>query len=90
MRVNVVFDKESLHILIDSGSTRNFLDLTLAKSLGFLLEPISTQAVTVTDGNHLACQFVCKSFKCKLHNCEFQSDMLLIPLGSCDMVLGIQ
>lgn len=64
--------------------------MALAKSLGSPLKPIATQAVTVADGNHLACQFSCKNFKWKLNHCEFQSDMLIIPLGSCDMVLGVQ
>lgn len=90
MRVNGVFGKQTLHILIDSRSTHNFLDLSLAKKLGLQLEPIATQAVTVADGNHLACQFICKEFKWRLHNFEFTSDMLLIPLGRCDMVLGVQ
>lgn len=90
MRVNGYHGSKKLHILIDSGSTHNFLDLTLARKLGLHLDSIATQAVTVADGNHLPCQFVCKDFIWKLHYTEFKSDMLLIPLGSCDMVLGVQ
>jgi len=33
---------------------------------------------------------VCKGFKWRLHNAEFKSDMMLIPLVSCDVVLGVQ
>ena len=33
---------------------------------------------------------MCKEFKWKLHNAEYMGDMLLIPLGSCDMVLEVQ
>jgi len=41
MRVNGHRGKKTLHILIDSGSTHNFLDEQLAKSLGCQLEPIA-------------------------------------------------
>lgn len=44
----------------------------------------------VVDGNHLARQSVCKGFKWSMQGIEFTSDVLLISLGSCDMVLGVQ
>ncbi|KAL2931387.1 Retrotransposon-derived protein PEG10 [Bienertia sinuspersici] len=90
MRVNGLYNQTPLHILIDSGSTHNFLDLGVAKKLSLTLEPISPQAVTVADGNHLACQYVCKNFSWRMHNVVFTSDVLIIPLGGCDMVLGVQ
>ncbi|PNX71153.1 retrotransposon-related protein [Trifolium pratense] len=40
MRVTGIHDKKSLQILLDSGSTHNFLDLEIAKSLGCKLEAI--------------------------------------------------
>ena len=44
----------------------------------------------MADGNHLACQNVCKNFEWRLLETCFKFDVLLIPLGSCDMVLGVQ
>ncbi|XP_074278160.1 uncharacterized protein LOC141601756 [Silene latifolia] len=90
MRVTGYIGKKPLHILVNSGITHNFLDLSLAKKMGLDLEKITPQAVTVADGNHLACQYVCKGFSWRLQNTEFKSDALLIPLGGCDMVLGVQ
>ncbi|XP_074283542.1 uncharacterized protein LOC141608089 [Silene latifolia] len=90
MRVIGYVGKKPLHILVDSGSTHNFLDLSLAKKMGLDLEKITPQAVTVADGNHLACQYVCKGFSWRLQNTEFKYDALLIPLVGCDMVLGVQ
>lgn len=75
-----------MHILIDLGSTHNFLDYSLAQKL----ELISTQSVAVADGNHLACEYVCRGFEWRMQNITFTSDVLIIPLGSCDMVLGVQ
>ncbi|XP_074296892.1 uncharacterized protein LOC141627552 [Silene latifolia] len=90
MRVTGYVGKKPLHILIDSGSTHNFIDLELANKLNLDVSAISPQAVTVADGNHLAYQSVCHNFQWKLQNTDFMCEALLIPLGSCDMVLGVQ
>lgn len=51
MRVTGYFGQKTLHILIDSGSTHNFLDLALARKLGCKLDPVFDQSVTIADGN---------------------------------------
>ena len=90
MRVTRTYEKVPLHILLDSGSTHNFLDLTMARKLGFTIEQIPMQSVAIANGNHLQCLHICRGFKWRLHNADFESDVLLIPLGICDMVLGVQ
>ncbi|XP_074298515.1 uncharacterized protein LOC141629403 [Silene latifolia] len=86
MRVMVFVNKKPIHILIYSGNTHNFMDVNLAKQLGCKVDKITPQAVTVANGNHLACQSICWV----LQNHTFVTDALLIPLGGCDMVLGVQ
>lgn len=90
MRVQGKVKDKLFHILVDSGSTHNFLDLTLAKKLGCNIESILSQAVGVADGNHLQCQHVCKCFQWSMQGQHFEADVLLISLGGCDMVLGVQ
>lgn len=90
MRVKGMVQGKPLHILIDSGSTHNFLDLAFAKKIGCPLEKIPFQAVTVADGNHISCNHVCKNFSWGMDTREFKTEVMLISLGSCDMVLGIQ
>ncbi|XP_021859476.2 uncharacterized protein [Spinacia oleracea] len=90
MRVRGLVKGKSIQILIDSGSTHNFVDLNVAQKLGCVVEKIPPQAITVADGNHLACQHICKGFSWTMQDIVFETDVLLIPLGSCDMVLGIQ
>jgi len=41
MRINGHVGKKTIHILIDSRSTHNFLDVNLAKGLGCKLEPLA-------------------------------------------------
>lgn len=90
MRVTGQYGKKAIHILVDSGSTHNFLDVHLAKKLGCPMESIDMQSVTVADGGVLKCQYICRNFTWRLQGTDFCADMFLIPLGSCDVVLGIQ
>ncbi|XP_056690204.1 uncharacterized protein [Spinacia oleracea] len=66
MRVTGTRNNKMFHVLVDSGSTHNFLGLELAKKLGCEIESIPSQGKT------------------------FTADMMLIVLGGCDMVLGVQ
>lgn len=50
----------------------------------------SFQDVTVADGNHISCNHVCKNFSWGMDSREFKTEVMLISLGSCDMILGIQ
>ncbi|PNX92266.1 retrotransposon-related protein [Trifolium pratense] len=90
MRVTGMHDKKVLHILLDSGSTHNFLDLELAKKLGCKLEAISPLAITSGGGHKLEAAFVCKSFKWLLQQTVFMADVIVLPLGCSDLILGIQ
>ncbi|XP_056690117.1 uncharacterized protein [Spinacia oleracea] len=87
MRVRGLVKGKPLQILIDSGSTHNFVDLDFARKLGCKLDKIPAQAITVADGNHLACQHSCQGFTWEMQGVSFVTDVLLIPLGSCDMVV---
>ena len=90
MRVKGLVGDKIISILIDSGSTHNFVDITLAQSLKCKLDTIAPQAVTVADGNHIPCTQVCKSFQWNMSGQKFVTEAMLIPLGGCDMVLGVQ
>ncbi|GJY66109.1 putative mitochondrial protein [Tanacetum coccineum] len=46
--------------------------------------------VTVPGGNFLTSNHVCKGLTWKLQGETFQADMMLVPLGGCEMVLGVQ
>ena len=90
MRVTVFVKNKPLHILVDSGSTHNFLDVEVAKKLGCKLEKVGPMRVDVVNGSSLACVAACKGLTWTLQGTKFITDVLLLPLGNCDMVLGIQ
>jgi hypothetical protein len=83
-------NKHELHILVDSGSTHNFLDINVAKILGCNIRQTCPSTVTVAGGKQLLSVSECKGFTWKLKGQTFVSDVMLLPLGGCDMVLAIQ
>lgn len=90
MRVKGKVRGRLFHILVDSGSTHNFLDFELAKKIGCVIESVSPQTISVANGNHIVCKHVCKGFEWEMQDRLFTTDTMLIDLGGCDMVLGVQ
>lgn len=85
MRVHGLVQGKTVNILVDSGSTHNFQDLDFARKLGCAMEKIPHQALPVADGNNISCTHVCKNFQWTMSGREFNTEILLISLGSYDM-----
>ncbi|XP_071728193.1 uncharacterized protein [Rutidosis leptorrhynchoides] len=90
MRVKGLVNKYKIHILIDSGSTHNFLDINVAKKLGCKISGTPPLSVFVPGGNQTLSANQCHNFQWQLNGETFKSDVMLLQIGSCDMVLGIQ
>lgn len=88
MRVRGVHGKRNLYILIDSGSTHNFVDKKIANLLGCTLETAGRARVAVADGTKIGVNANISAFKWKFQDHQFQSDVMVILLGGHDMVLG--
>ena len=77
-------------ILIDSGSTHNFIDIALWKELQL---PISTKdcfEVKVANGAILKTKGACFAVQIKIQGSCFGVDLNVLSLGGCDVVLGTQ
>lgn len=81
-----MYIKRLLQILIDSGSTHNFLDLDAAKRLGCKLEPIKPMSVTACGGSEIASLYICKGFTWNLQQCTFTCDVYVLPIVCCDLI----
>ncbi|GKE29953.1 reverse transcriptase [Tanacetum coccineum] len=90
MRIRGRIGKQEIHILIDCGSTHNFLDIHTAKKLGCRLVNTTPMQVLVANGQRMLSTSVCHDLKWSLQNEVLTSDVMLLPLGGCEMVLGIQ
>ncbi|GJX79204.1 putative mitochondrial protein [Tanacetum coccineum] len=89
MRVIGHIGKYEVHILVDSGITHNFIDCEIARKLEYQMKKTCPLQVTVANGNHMVSSSMCR-VKWQLKNEYFCADMMVLPLGGCEMVLGIQ
>ncbi|GJV30346.1 putative mitochondrial protein [Tanacetum coccineum] len=82
--------KQMLHLLVDCGSTHNFLDLNAAKRLGCKMSRTCPLQVSVANGQVMSSIYECKNFKWTIQGSVFETDVMILPLGGCEMMLGIQ
>lgn len=86
--MNGTVKNRSLTLLIDYGSTHCFIDPHTVTRVGYKASYCAPVTVTVADGNCVMCTSHCQGFKWKMQGRSFQEDLLIIPLGGCDLVLG--
>lgn len=84
------YGKRKLYILIDPGSTHNFLDLKVANKLGYRLEAFSPMSVAAVNGNNLITKYKCNNFPWTVEGYSFTSEIMTHPLDCCELVLGVQ
>lgn len=84
LRVTGHHAKQLLQILIDSESTHNFIDTNVATKLGCKITPVAPMLVRIADGRQAV-----QAFQWKMNGPLFSVEMYLLPIGSCDVVLGI-
>ncbi|PHT49607.1 hypothetical protein CQW23_09354 [Capsicum baccatum] len=87
--LTMIVKGKAIHVLIDIGSTHNFLDYNTARKLGCLLTAITPFGVSVADGKKVQSNYMCKGLTWKMQGVTFDSDMLILPIGGCNKVLGI-
>ncbi|XP_026410370.1 uncharacterized protein LOC113305564 [Papaver somniferum] len=78
IRVPGCIQSHDTFVLIDTDSTRSFVDAKLAERLHLNVAPISPMLVTIANGDTT----ISKGF-------DFSSDLRILPLGGYDMVLGV-
>jgi hypothetical protein len=83
-------EKQPLFILVDSGSTHNFISNQVAERLHCRLTSIKALIVQVADEGLMTCSSVCKNFQWSMQGVSFETDVYTLDLQNCDMILGIQ
>ena len=88
MRVLAKIGKVPLTVLIDTGSTHNFLHEPLAKLAGLQTKINSSLRVVVANREKIHSPRLCREVTLNLQNSQFLVDFYLIELKGCDAVLG--
>ncbi|KAI4383867.1 hypothetical protein MLD38_009662 [Melastoma candidum] len=90
MKVKGNYKKKILNILIDSGSTHNFLDAGMVKGMNLITVPIPPVKVVVADGRSILCSRRLQQFAWVEQEHDFIADFYVINLWGCEMVPGVK
>jgi len=90
MRVSATIGSQHVMVLIDCGSTHNFLSEKIARLLRLLLVPTKSFAVRIANGERLFCQGRFDEVQVNVQDIQFSLSLYSLPLVGLDMVLGIQ
>lgn len=89
-RLYCTIARHQVIILIDEGSTHNFIQTRLASFLH--LPQVSTPVMRVMIGNDstIDCDAKCTTIPIIIQGCTFNVDLFQLPIGNADIVLGVQ
>jgi hypothetical protein len=88
-KVTGQIDKHPLFILVNLGSTHNFINIYLANKLQCDLIAIKPLTMEAINRGIMLCTTVCKDFKWKIQRVNFMVDEFTVKLNNYDMILGI-
>lgn len=81
---------KTISILIDSGSTHNFISQGLVKQLKLPTTPCSVFNICVANGEKLTCSSKVSSLSWQMEDKLFEAEVNVIPLGGYDLILGVK
>uniref|UniRef100_A0A2N9I5J7 Chromo domain-containing protein n=1 Tax=Fagus sylvatica TaxID=28930 RepID=A0A2N9I5J7_FAGSY len=90
MRVIAIVNGQTTVVLLDTGSTHNFMDGTLAKTLKLPIDGESNFGVRVANGQVIRTLGECKEVKFKMQGLHLNLTFNLLELGGYGIVLGTQ
>jgi hypothetical protein len=76
-------------ILVDSGSSHNFVDPVVVAKLQVVIHKDSRLAVKVANGQIVHTEGYSPALPVKVQGTNFSAEFYLLPLRGCDMVLGV-
>ena len=77
-------------VLIDSGSTHNFIHRRLADEIHYFVLPISNFQIIIANGGTMKCGGRCENVKLQIGDYHLKTHMFSIAMGGCDIVLGME
>ena len=90
MRVTGLIKGRRLYILIDSGSTHNFVGRKFSKRMECCKAPTAAFQVMVANGERLQCEEVYQAVPVEIQGFQFRTNMYPLDLQGSDLVLGMQ
>eukprot|EP00253_Pinus_taeda_P013939 PITA_13939 len=77
-------------VLIDSGSTHNFIHQKIAEATHCFVRAVSNFQVQIADGGTMKCEGRCENVKLQMGDYQLKTHMFAIHMGGCDIFLGAE
>ncbi|XP_028215187.1 uncharacterized protein LOC114397318 [Glycine soja] len=77
-------------LLVDDGSTHNFIQLQLVSELGLSTRDTRPLRVMVGNGQQFECARVCEDVSVVIQSTHFTVDLHMLPIAGANVVLGVQ
>lgn len=90
IRLTGAIQGQQLSILIDSGSTHNFIQDAMADWLGLQLHPLPKFHVYIGSGEYLICRGRCEQVAICVQQATIKHDLYILTMEGANVVLGIQ
>ena len=90
MKVGGLLKQQPITVLIDTGSTNNFLNSKVAVHMNLPIENCSRFVAKVANGRILKCDHRCPQVKLLLQDQEIIADFFLVPLDDHEAILRIK
>ena len=90
LRVTSSVQGHKVIILVDGGSTHNFIQDRVAYFLHLTPQPTKQLCVMVGNGTELCCNQVCKAISIIIQGHQFVVDLYVIALGGADIIFGVE
>jgi hypothetical protein len=76
-------------ILVDSGSTHNFIHHHIAQETHCYIHAINNFQIMIANGGSMKCRGCCENVHLQISGYHLKSHMFAIDMGGCDIVLGV-
>lgn len=90
LRVMGKLNNKNIPVLIDGGSTHNFIDQALVKRFGLPSVRANRLQVMVANGENIECCGQCPALTIQIQDYSVTTDYYILPVAACQLVLGVQ
>lgn len=90
IRLDEFIKCQCISVLVNTGSTHNFMQVEVANALKLVIHVIEPFIVSTGSGEKHICDRVCKNVEIKIQDTTVKMDIFLLPMVGSNMVIGIQ
>lgn len=90
MKIQGTLNSTEVLILVDGGSTHNFISDILVNELKLVTQLVAPFGVQIGNGDVIRCGRICKNLSLQVNDLQITQDFHPFSLGGAALVLGIQ